>query len=39
LVWGNIENDKGSIEGNIGRHPKNRLQNMYAYLNPKIKFN
>lgn len=27
LVWGNIENDKGSIEGNIGRHPKNRLQN------------
>ena len=27
LVWGNIENDKGSIEGNIGRNPKNRLQN------------
>jgi 23S rRNA pseudouridine1911/1915/1917 synthase len=27
LVWGNIENDTGSIEGNIGRHPKNRLQN------------
>ena len=27
LVWGNVENDKGTIEGNIGRHPKNRLQN------------
>lgn len=28
IVWGNVENDKGTIEGNIGRHPKNRLQNM-----------
>ena len=27
LVWGNLEEDKGTIEGNIGRHPKNRLQN------------
>ena len=27
LVWGNIDEDKGTIEGNIGRHPKNRLQN------------
>ena len=27
LVWGNIDADKGKIEGNIGRHPKNRLQN------------
>jgi len=27
LVWGNIEEDKGTVEGNIGRHPKNRLQN------------
>ncbi|MEC3907141.1 RluA family pseudouridine synthase [Tamlana sp. 2201CG12-4] len=27
LVWGNIEEDKGSIEGHIGRHPRNRLQN------------
>jgi len=26
LVWGNIEDDEGSIEGNIARHPKNRLQ-------------
>jgi 23S rRNA pseudouridine1911/1915/1917 synthase len=27
LVWGNVEADSGTIEGNIGRHPKNRLQN------------
>lgn len=27
LVWGNMEADAGTIEGNIGRHPKNRLQN------------
>lgn len=27
LVWGNVEQDEGTIEGNIGRHPKNRLQN------------
>jgi 23S rRNA pseudouridine1911/1915/1917 synthase len=27
LVWGNMEDDEGTIEGNIGRHPKNRLQN------------
>ncbi len=27
LVWGHIEDDEGTIEGNIGRHPKNRLQN------------
>ena len=27
LVWGNIEEDDGTIEGHIGRHPKNRLQN------------
>lgn len=27
LVWGNIDTDEGTIEGNIGRHPKNRLQN------------
>ena len=27
LVWGNIESDNGIIKGNIGRHPKNRLQN------------
>ncbi|WP_412560136.1 RluA family pseudouridine synthase [Winogradskyella sp. MIT101101] len=27
LAWGNIEDEEGTIEGNIGRHPKNRLQN------------
>ncbi|MCB0458071.1 MAG: RluA family pseudouridine synthase [Flavobacteriaceae bacterium] len=27
LVWGNLEEDNGTIEGHIGRHPKNRLQN------------
>ncbi len=26
LVWGNIEEDEGTIEGNIGRSFKNRLQ-------------
>ncbi|HCV81274.1 RluA family pseudouridine synthase, partial [Zunongwangia profunda] len=27
IVWGNVEEDEGTVEGNIGRHPKNRLQN------------
>lgn len=26
LVWGDFDEDEGTIEGNIGRHPKNRLQ-------------
>lgn len=26
LVWGNIEDDEGTVEGNIDRNPKNRLQ-------------
>lgn len=26
LVWGNVEEDEGMVEGHIGRHPKNRLQ-------------
>jgi 23S rRNA pseudouridine1911/1915/1917 synthase len=26
LVWGDVKEDKGTIEGAIGRHPKNRLQ-------------
>jgi 23S rRNA pseudouridine1911/1915/1917 synthase len=26
LVWGNIEEDEGTIEGHIARNPKNRLQ-------------
>ena len=28
LVWGNPKEDEGTIEGHIGRHPKNRLQMM-----------
>ena len=28
LVWGNVEQDSGTIEGNIARHPKNRMQNI-----------
>ncbi|MCG9970823.1 RluA family pseudouridine synthase [Christiangramia crocea] len=28
LVWGNVEEEEGTIEGNIGRNPKNRLQNL-----------
>ncbi|AXO80162.1 RluA family pseudouridine synthase [Olleya aquimaris] len=27
IVWGNMDEEDGTIEGNIGRHPKNRLQN------------
>ncbi|NQY05062.1 MAG: RluA family pseudouridine synthase [Flavobacteriaceae bacterium] len=27
LVWGNVEEEEGTVEGSIGRHPKNRLQN------------
>ncbi|MDA0356491.1 MAG: RluA family pseudouridine synthase [Bacteroidetes bacterium] len=27
LVWGAVEHERGTIDGNIGRHPKNRLQN------------
>lgn len=27
IVWGSITETSGTIEGNIGRHPKNRLQN------------
>lgn len=30
LVWGNMEEDEGTIEGHIARHPKNRLQ-MHVY--------
>ncbi|MBV7440895.1 RluA family pseudouridine synthase [Weeksellaceae bacterium TAE3-ERU29] len=26
IVWGNIEEDEGTIIGNIGRHPSNRMQ-------------
>jgi 23S rRNA pseudouridine1911/1915/1917 synthase len=27
IVWGSFEESTGTVEGNIGRHPKNRLQN------------
>lgn len=27
IVWGNVKEDQGTVEGHIGRHPKNRLQN------------
>ena len=30
LVWGNFEQDEGTIEGNIGRSPKDR-QKMYVF--------
>ena len=26
LVWGNVEDDSGTVEGHIARNPKNRLQ-------------
>ncbi len=26
LVWGNVNEDEGTVEGNIGRNPSNRLQ-------------
>lgn len=26
IVWGNMDQDEGTIEGNVARHPKNRLQ-------------
>lgn len=26
LVWGSVENDEGTIEGNIGRNPRDRMQ-------------
>lgn len=35
LVWGNVEADSGTIEGHIGRHPKNRLQNT-VYLGEDV---
>ena len=27
ITWGSFEETRGTVEGNIGRHPKNRLQN------------
>jgi 23S rRNA pseudouridine1911/1915/1917 synthase len=35
LVWGNVKEDEGTIEGNIARHPTNRMQ-MSVYTDPEI---
>lgn len=35
VVWGNVENDNGRIEGNIGRSPKERLQ-MTVFDDPNM---
>ena len=35
LVWGNIEEEEGRIEGNIARNPKDRLQ-MAVFADPEI---
>lgn len=35
LVWGNVKEDQGTIEGNIGRHVKDRMQ-MAVFADPEI---
>nr|WP_310027106.1 RluA family pseudouridine synthase [Flavobacterium arsenatis] len=35
LVWGNVKEDEGTIEGNIARHVKDRMQ-MAVFANPEI---
>lgn len=35
IVWGNIKEDKGTIEGNLARHAKDRMQ-MAVYDDPTI---
>lgn len=35
LVWGNVVDDEGTIDGPIGRHPKNRLQNTVYLDDPE----
>jgi 23S rRNA pseudouridine1911/1915/1917 synthase len=35
LVWGNVEADKGTIEGNLARHLKDRMQ-MAVFADPEI---
>lgn len=35
LVWGNVKEDFGTIEGNLARHPKDRMQ-MSVYEDPEI---
>ncbi|SHF73366.1 ribosomal large subunit pseudouridine synthase D [Flavobacterium segetis] len=35
LVWGNVAEDKGTIEGNLARHVKDRMQ-MAVFADPEI---
>ena len=35
LVWGNVKADEGTIEGNIARHVKDRMQ-MSVFFDPEI---
>lgn len=35
IVWGNVKNDEGTIEGNIARHVKDRMQ-MSVFEDPTI---
>lgn len=35
LVWGNVKNDEGTIEGNIARHVRDRMQ-MAVFNDPEI---
>jgi 23S rRNA pseudouridine1911/1915/1917 synthase len=35
IVWGNVKEDEGTIEGNLARHPKDRMQ-MSVYEDPLI---
>jgi 23S rRNA pseudouridine1911/1915/1917 synthase len=35
LVWGNVKDDSGTIEGNIARHVKDRMQ-MSVFADPEI---
>ena len=35
LVWGNVKEDEGTVEGNIARHVKDRMQ-MAVFADPEI---
>jgi 23S rRNA pseudouridine1911/1915/1917 synthase len=35
IVWGNVKNDEGTIEGNISRHVRDRMQ-MSVFADPEI---
>lgn len=35
LVWGNVKEDQGTIEGNVARHVKDRMQ-MAVFADPEI---